>query len=79
MEKEEGNLYQVISNPLKPCPNCGKACKKDSKYCLKCKIVISYVSYSEIRNDDRNKIRRLEQDIGSLKQERTRSFCLSKK
>jgi hypothetical protein len=79
MEKEEGNLYQVISNPLKPCPNCGEACKKDSKYCLKCKIVIFYVSYSEIRNDDRNKIRRLERDIGSLKQGRTRSFCLSKK
>lgn len=34
---------------LKPvqCPNCGEACKVDSKFCVKCRMVLSYDTYSE--------------------------------
>ncbi|MGD9534598.1 MAG: tyrosine-type recombinase/integrase [Candidatus Nitrosocosmicus sp.] len=79
IEKENNNFDQIISNLPKPCPNCGESCKKDSKFCFKCKMVLSYDSYSEIRNEDRNKIKRLEQDIGSLKEGMDKIFLLIQK
>lgn len=36
-------------NKLKPisCPNCGELNKIDSKFCVKCRMVLSYDAYTE--------------------------------
>lgn len=67
IEKDDNNFDQVVRNIPKPCPNCGEACKKDSKFCIKCKMVLSYDSYSEVRNEDQQKISKLENDVEILK------------
>ena len=44
---------QRPSDVLKPkqCPNCSEANKTDSKFCAKCRMVLTYNAYSEIVND----------------------------
>jgi integrase/uncharacterized C2H2 Zn-finger protein len=66
IEKEDNNSSQLISNIPIPCPNCGESNKKDSKFCIKCRMVLTYDSYSEVRNEDKQKIDKLENDMESL-------------
>lgn len=49
------------------CPNCQEVNKPDSKLCYQCRMVLSYNSYVEVRNEDLNKIKKLETDMESLK------------
>ncbi|MDN5847607.1 MAG: tyrosine-type recombinase/integrase [Candidatus Nitrosocosmicus sp.] len=76
IEKEDINFDHVVSNLPKPCPNCGESCKKDSKFCLKCKMVLSYDSYTEIRIEDKQKIDNLERDMKTLKEGVNNLFIL---
>lgn len=41
-------------NKLKPvsCPNCGELNKIDSKFCVKCRMVLSYDAYTEATQDE---------------------------
>jgi integrase len=71
---------QNDNGALKPkeCPNCGELNKKDSMFCANqnCKMVLTYDSYSEIRNADKQKIDKLENDVESLKEGIDRIFLL---
>jgi transcription initiation factor IIE alpha subunit len=51
------------------CPNCNEANNRSeaNKFCIKCKMVLSYDSYSEVRNEDKQKIMNLETDVESLR------------
>ncbi|WP_415311979.1 tyrosine-type recombinase/integrase [Candidatus Nitrosocosmicus sp. FF01] len=76
IEKEDNTFNQVTLNLPKPCPNCGESCKKDSKFCLKCKMVLSYDSYNEVRNEDKQKIDRLENQMKSLQEGMNKIFAV---
>lgn len=60
--KKQGSVIKS-----KICPNCDELCKPDSKFCYKCRMVLTYDSYSEARNEDKQKITNLETDVESLK------------
>lgn len=49
------------------CPNCQEVNKRESKLCHRCRMILSYDSYVEVRNEDLNKIQKLETDMESLK------------
>ncbi|TVP41782.1 tyrosine-type recombinase/integrase [Candidatus Nitrosocosmicus arcticus] len=46
----------------KECPNCQEINKHFSKFCMKCRMVLTYDSYRETRDDEKNKIKKLEDD-----------------
>ncbi len=60
----------------KQCPSCQEPNKPESKLCIKCRMVLTYDSYSEVRNEDKQKIDRLENDMVSLKQGMNKIFLL---
>jgi hypothetical protein len=39
----------------KRCPNCAEPNKPDSKFCVKCRMVLSYDAYSEILESEKQK------------------------
>jgi len=49
----------------KLCPNCGEPNKPDSKFCAKCRMVLTYDAYNETLEDQRKK----EDDVSVLKQQ----------
>ena len=48
---------QKLSDTLKPkqCPNCSEPNKPDSKFCAKCRMVLTYDAYSETLESERQK------------------------
>jgi hypothetical protein len=59
-------------NKLKPvsCPNCGELNKIDSKFCVKCRMILSYDGYIETIQDSEKQKSQLEliaQDVQELK------------
>lgn len=59
------------SNTLKPkqCPNCNELNKPDSKFCAKCRMVLTYDAYSETLEDREQKdteIQRLKEQMISM-------------
>ena len=63
-------------NKLKPvsCPNCGELNKIDSKFCIKCRMVLTYDAYTEaIQESDVQKSRldRIEAKIQKLEKRHT--------
>lgn len=66
IKKEDAEASSILL--AKQCPNCNESNKNDSRFCIKCKMVLSYNSYNEVRNEDKQKIDRLENDIKSLKE-----------
>lgn len=48
---------QKLSDILKPkqCPNCNEPNKPDSKFCAKCRMVLTYDAYSETLESEKNK------------------------
>lgn len=63
-ENESGTQYTLKSIQ---CPNCSESNKQESPFCVKRKMVLSYESYNEVRNIDKQKMDRLESDVESLK------------
>jgi hypothetical protein len=61
--REKENMLKT-----KECPNCQEINKHESKFCIKCRMVLTYDSYSEIRNEDIQKIKTLQTDVESLKE-----------
>ena len=64
--KENEDFTQNILKP-RQCPNCCESNRHDSKFCVKCKMVLSYDSYVEVRNKDLNKNQKLETEVEYLK------------
>jgi integrase len=60
----------------KTCPNCNELYKPEAKFCVKCRMVLSYDSYSEVRNEDKQKIDRLETDMKLLKEGMNKMFLI---
>ena len=58
-----------LSDILRPreCPNCNEPNKPDSKFCAKCRMVLTYDAYSETLEKEQEK----ESEIVSLKQQMT--------
>src|SRR5947209_9025747 len=46
-----------LSNALRPksCPNCNEPNKPDSKFCAKCRMVLTYDAYSETLESEKKK------------------------
>lgn len=61
--REKENILKA-----KECPNCQEKNKHESKFCIKCKMVLSYDFYNESRHEDANKIKKLENDMESIKE-----------
>jgi len=73
--KEGEDFAQNILRP-RQCPNCNEPNKQDSKFCIKCRMVLTYDCYSEVRNEDKQKIDKLENDMESLKEGMNKIFVL---
>jgi hypothetical protein len=65
IRKKDIENYNILKS--KSCPNCQEQNKPESKFCIKCKMVLSYDSYNEAGSEDKYKIERLENDMESLK------------
>ena len=70
-ESSKSLAYGIVSNDqresymLKPkqCPNCNEPNKPDSKFCAKCRMVLTYDAYNETMEENQNKNR----DLQSIK------------
>ena len=51
----------------KQCPNCSEPNKPDSKFCAKCRMVLTYDAYSETIEEKQSK----EKDVESLREDIT--------
>jgi hypothetical protein len=76
IEKDDNYTDQLVTNLPKSCPNCGESNKKEAKFCMKCRMVLTYDSYSEVRSEDKQKIDKLENDMESLKEGMNKIFGL---
>jgi hypothetical protein len=58
---------QLLSDVLKPkqCPNCNEPNKPDSKFCAKCRMVLTYDAYTETIEEKHHK----DNEIQSLKKQ----------
>jgi integrase/recombinase XerD len=58
---------QKKGEPLRPkqCPNCSEPNKPDSKFCARCRMVLTYDAYNETLEDQKKK----EDDVNVLKQQ----------
>ncbi len=74
IKKEDEDVSTILTS--KQCPNCNEANKRDSRFCIKCGLVLSYDSYKEVRNEDKQKIDRLENDMKSLQEGMNKIFLL---
>jgi integrase len=61
-ENQQNTIKSII------CPNCFEPNRIDIRFCTQCRMVLSYDSYSEVRNEDKQKIETLETDIKELKE-----------
>ena len=54
---------------LKPliCPNCSEANKTDSKFCTKCKMILSYMAYTDLQNKE-DEVSKLKSDMNTILQ-----------
>lgn len=62
--KENEDFTQNILRP-KQCPSCNESNRNDSKFCTKCKMILSYDLY-KVKDEDENKIRKLETEMENI-------------
>ena len=53
IRKEDEENSKILK--CKQCPNCSEPNKTDSKFCIKCKMVLSYTSYTEVLTNQKEK------------------------
>jgi hypothetical protein len=77
------NKNQKLSEVLKPkqCPNCSEPNKPDSKFCAKCRMVLTYDAYSETIEEKQQKeseVKELkekyEQDMKAIREDMNQQF-----
>jgi integrase len=75
IEKEDKCIKE---NRIIICPNCNEPNNRleSNKFCFKCKMVISINGYEQVRNEDKQKITMLENDMEVLKEGMNRLFVL---
>ena len=76
----QGNQSKDILKP-KQCPNCNEPNKPDSKFCAKCRMVLTYDAYNETldkRREKESEVQRLqekyEQDMKAMREEMNKQF-----
>ena len=70
---------QKLSDALRPkqCPNCDEPNKPDSKFCAKCRMVLTYDAYSETVEDIQikdNEVKNLKEQMEQCKKPRRKSL-----
>jgi hypothetical protein len=73
---KENEIWEQNVLKSKQCPNCFEPNKQLNRFCVKCKMVLSYDSYNEARNEDLHKIEKLEIEIDYLKEGMNKIFLL---
>ena len=73
---KEGEDFAQNILRSRQCPNCNEPNKQGSKFCIKCRMVLTYDSYSQVRDEDKQKIGKLEIDMSLLKEGMNRIFLL---
>jgi integrase len=68
---KESHLKRIIL-----CPNCNEPQNENNKFCYSCKLALSISSYNEVRNEDRQKIDRLENQMKSLQDGMNKIFTV---
>jgi len=61
---EQGNNNILVNKKLstpKQCPNCSEANTVDSKFCVKCKMILTYDAYTQTIEEQAKKDKRLEE------------------
>jgi integrase len=77
IEKDKESFdSNTINKKIRICPNCNEPNKAENRFCFKCKMILSFDSYSEIRTEDKNKIEKLENDMESLKEGMNKIFLI---
>ena len=69
IKKNDEEKFDILKS--RDCPNCKESNKPDSKFCIKCKMVLTYDSYSktlEEKGKQENRINQLEIEIQQIKQ-----------
>jgi len=74
LKKENTDITNTLKS--KQCPNCFEPNRQDNRFCIKCKMILSYDSYTEARNGDKQKIQKLEKDIETVKEGMNKIFLL---
>ena len=64
---------QKLSDALRPkqCPNCDEPNKPDSKFCAKCRMVLTYDAYSETVEDIQikdNEVKNLKEQMAAMQE-----------
>jgi integrase/recombinase XerD len=75
------NYIQKQQLRPKQCPQCNEPNKPDSKYCVKCGLVLSYDAYSEILGEKKTKdkeVESLKQQMVSMHEAQKEILCLLK-
>ena len=74
-EKEESEKEKHIII----CPNCNEPnyrLENKNKFCFKCKMVLTIVGYNQVRNEDKQKIDKLENEVELLRDGMNKIFVL---
>jgi predicted amidophosphoribosyltransferase len=78
---ENHHQRQIELLRTKPCPNCNEPNKPDSKFCAKCRMVLTYDAYSETLEKQKEKeseVQNLkgkyEQDMKAMREEMENKF-----
>jgi integrase len=69
MISKDKQIYEALRP--KQCPNCNEPNKPDSKFCAKCRMVLTYDAYSETveeRNEKDNEIQGLKQQMTAMQE-----------
>jgi integrase len=76
-EKDKG----IVALRSKQCPNCNEPNKPDSKFCAKCKMVLTYDAYNETLENQKGKEsevkelkKKYEQDMKAMREEMENKF-----
>jgi predicted nucleic acid-binding Zn ribbon protein len=59
-EANKGNILLPDNLRPKQCPNCSEANIPDSKFCSKCRMILTYSTYEETLEEQKKKDKRLE-------------------
>lgn len=64
VENKEDHNLQVKSIA---CPNCFERNKPENRFCIECKMVLSYDSYKEAKNEDKQEITNLRNEVQDMR------------
>ena len=79
IEQYQEKQIQILRT--KSCPNCSEPNKQDSKFCAKCRMVLTYDAYNETlekQQEKESEVQKLqqkyEQDMKSMRQDMEKKF-----